>query len=145
MICFDVTFNWFVFVVKWFVVQTQNVNISIYGNQGKKLNFKNKHFKKNIIFCTLLLSGNTEIKNLNKKFRKKNKSTDVLSFPIKSYFNKNYKGDIAICYEIINLRSKKTNFNYKIYFSRFLTRDGLVASTNVKTLKRWKTGFAFCQ
>ena len=29
----------------------------------------------------------------------------------KSDFNKNYKGDIAICYEIINLRSKKTNFN----------------------------------
>ena len=34
-----------------------------------------------------------------------------MSFPIKSHFNKNYKGDIAICYEIINLRSKKTNFN----------------------------------
>ena len=30
---------------------------------------------------------------------------------LKSHFNKNYKGDIAICYEIINLRSKKTNFN----------------------------------
>ena len=34
-----------------------------------------------------------------------------MSFPIKSNFNKNYKGDIAICYEIINLRSKKTNFS----------------------------------
>ena len=34
-----------------------------------------------------------------------------MSFPIKSNLNKNYKGDIAICYEIINLRSKKTNFN----------------------------------
>ena len=52
-----------------------------------------------------------KIKKLNKRFRKKNKETDVLSFPIKSHFNKNYKGDIAICYEIINLRSKKTNFN----------------------------------
>ena len=47
----------------------------------KNLNFKEKKsFKKNI-FCTLLLSGNKEIKNLNKKFRKKNKSTDILSFP----------------------------------------------------------------
>ena len=37
----------------------------------KKLNSKNKDFKKKIIYCTLLLSGNNEIKNLNKKFRKK--------------------------------------------------------------------------
>ena len=47
----------------------------------KKINLKKKEFKKKIIYCTLLLSGNREIKNLNKKFRKKNKSTDVLSFP----------------------------------------------------------------
>ena len=46
----------------------------------KKLNLKNKKFKKNI-FCTLLLSGEKEIKFLNKKFRKKNKTTDILSFP----------------------------------------------------------------
>ena len=59
----------------------------------------------------MLLTNKTFIKKLNKRFRKKNKETDVLSFPIKSHFNKNYKGDIAICYEIINLRSKKTNFN----------------------------------
>ena len=44
---------------------------------------------------------------LNYKFRKKNKTTDVLSFPLK---NKNYIGDIAISFEIINKRSKKTNF-----------------------------------
>ncbi len=66
--------------------------------------------KKNFQF-TLLLTNKTIIKKLNKKFRKKNKETDVLSFPMKSHFNKNYKGDIVICYEIINLRSKKTNFN----------------------------------
>ena len=50
----------------------------------KKLNQKKKSFKKKIIFCSLLLSGSKEIKNLNKKFRKKNKSTDVLSFPFHS-------------------------------------------------------------
>ena len=37
----------------------------------KKLNSKVKEFKKNEIFCTLLLSGGNEIKSLNKKFRKK--------------------------------------------------------------------------
>ena len=47
------------------------------------------------------------MKNLNLKFRKKNKPTDVLSFQTK---NKVYIGDIAISYEIINKRSKKSNF-----------------------------------
>ena len=47
----------------------------------KKLNKKNKIYKNKFIFCTLLLSDNDEIKRLNKKFRKKNKVTDILSFP----------------------------------------------------------------
>ena len=54
---------------------------SIINNKIKFFNKKNKNFKKNIIICTLLLAGNKEIKKLNKKFRKKNKTTDVLSFP----------------------------------------------------------------
>ena len=72
--------------------------------------------KKNIIF-TIFLTNSLSIKKLNKKFRKQNKSTDVLSFPffsqkkIKLNKKKNiYIGDIATCYEIINFRSKKTNF-----------------------------------
>ena len=52
------------------------------------------------------------MKNLNYKFRKKNKTTDVLSFPIKIKNKKIlYVGDIAISYEIIKERSKKTNFS----------------------------------
>ena len=70
-----------------------------------------KLFKKKNFQFTLLFPNKNFIKKLNKKFRKKNKETDVLSFPLKSHFNKHYKGDIAVCYEIINLRSKKTNFN----------------------------------
>ncbi len=46
-----------------------------------KLNSVNKNLMTNNIYFTLLLSGEKDIKNLNKKFRKKNKSTDVLSFP----------------------------------------------------------------
>ena len=72
---------------------------------------KIKSLKKKNFQFTLLLTNKIIIKNLNKKFRKKNKETDVLSFPINSHFDKNYKGDIAICYEIINLRSKKTDFD----------------------------------
>ena len=35
------------------------------------LNKRNKLYKKNILTCSLLLSGSKEIKKLNKKFRKK--------------------------------------------------------------------------
>ena len=93
---------------KW---KTKIKNPNIYLKKKiKKLSSIKSLKKKNFEF-TLLLTNKTIIKNLNKKFRKKNKETDVLSFPIKSHLNKNYKGDIAICYEIINLRAKKTNFN----------------------------------
>ena len=46
-----------------------------------KFNKKFKKYKKNILFCTLVLTGSKEIRKLNKNFRKKNKTTDVLSFP----------------------------------------------------------------
>jgi len=93
---------------KW---RTKIKNPNLYLKKKiKKLSSIKSLKKKNFQF-TLLLTNKTIIKKLNKKFRKKNKETDVLSFPIKSHLNKNYKGDIAICYEIINLRSKKTNFN----------------------------------
>ena len=60
---------------------------------------------------TLLLTNNRKMKSLNNKFRKKNKVTDVLSFPFNYIFKKNsYLGDIAISYEIINRRSVKSNF-----------------------------------
>ena len=46
-----------------------------------------KFFKgKNITF-TILLTNSLNIKKLNKKFRKCNKSTDVLSFPFFSFEN----------------------------------------------------------
>ena len=68
-----------------------------------------------------MLSGSKEIKHLNKKFRKKNKSTDVLSFPFysKKELNKKFKkekevylGDI-----IINLNKLKKEFK-KIFQNR---------------------------
>ena len=41
---------------------------------------KYKFYKKNISI-SLMLSNNKNIKRLNKNFRNKNKSTDILSFP----------------------------------------------------------------
>ena len=74
--------------------------------------------KKKRLSLTILLTGNSKMKYLNKKFRNKNKTTDVLSFPnssivdLKKKINtKIYLGDIALSYEIINQRSKNSNFN----------------------------------
>ena len=92
---------------KW---KTKIKNPNLYFKKKIKKLSSVKSFKKMNFDFTLLLTNKTIIKKLNKKFRKKNKETDVLSFPLKSRLNKNYKGDIAICYEIINFRSKKTNF-----------------------------------
>ena len=85
-----------------------------YFNQKlKKISKIIKFFKeKNIIF-TILLTNSLNMKKLNKKFRNRNKPTDVLSFPsfssqnLKLIKEKNiYIGDIAVSYEIINSRSK---------------------------------------
>ena len=77
----------------------------------KKLS-KISQFKNKKQEFTIFLTNNNKIKKLNKKFRKKNKPTDVLSFPINNIYKKKfYIGDIAISFEIINKRSKFTNFN----------------------------------
>ena len=69
-------------------------------------------FKKKNQEFSILLTNRKKMKQLNYRFRKKNKATDVLSFPLREFpSNKFYIGDIAICFEIINKRSKLSNFN----------------------------------
>ena len=88
-----------------------------FSEKLKKISKIVKFFKgKNITF-TLLLTSSLNMKRLNKKFRNRNKSTDVLSFPFLSSNNLKfsrrkefYIGDVAASYEIINSRSKKNNF-----------------------------------
>ena len=64
---------------------------------------------------TIFLTNNLRMKKLNNKFRKINKPTDVLSFPLKIKKKKNiYLGDIAISYEIVNKRSKKSSFDHEL-------------------------------
>ena len=73
---------------------------------SKATSFKRKNHE-----FSILLTNNKEMKKMNHKFRKKNKTTDVLSFPTKIKNKKKlYVGDIAISFEIIEGRSKKTNF-----------------------------------
>ena len=83
----------------------------VYLNKKLKILSKAPSFKKKNHEFSLLLSNDRHMKYLNLKFRKKNKTTDVLSFPIKIRQKKSlYVGDIAISYEIVKKRSKKTNF-----------------------------------
>ena len=66
----------------------------------KKYKFSNKK-----VLFSLLLSNNKNIKKLNKNFRNKNKSTDILSFPLdkKIKIKKNtYLGDIIISYNYLD-------------------------------------------
>ena len=65
---------------------------------------KYKFLNKKVTF-TLLLSNNKNIKKLNKAFRKKNKSTDILSFPLnkKIKISKNTNlGDVIISYNYLD-------------------------------------------
>ncbi len=94
-----------------------------FKQQSKKIE-KVKFFclKKNYFF-SIMLSNSKKIKILNKKFRKKNKTTDVLSFPhynkkeLKKNIFKNkdiYLGDI-----IINLQKISYRLNKEKFFERF--------------------------
>ena len=77
----------------------------------KKFRFLNKK-----VYLTLLLSNNKNIKILNKKFRKKNKHTDILSFPSgqkTKNLKKIYLGDIIISYNYMNKPKNLTNFEFK--------------------------------
>ena len=77
----------------------------------KKFRFLNKK-----VYLTLLLSNNKNIKILNKKFRKKNKHTDILSFPSgqkTKNLKKIYLGDIIISYNYMNKPKDLSNFEFK--------------------------------
>ena len=108
------------------------VNVEIENKSWhKKINNPKKYFEKKLkkipkilkftkirnITFTILLTNSINMKKLNKKFRNKNKPTNILSFPfftlksLKLIKQKNfYVGDIAVSFEIINSHSKNNNF-----------------------------------
>ena len=92
--------------------------------KNKELFFNNicKHFPKKYkfvdkkIYFTLLLSNNKKIKILNKKFRNKNKSTDILSFPSNKKLKiskETYLGDIIISFNFMNKPKSQTDKQFK--------------------------------
>ena len=113
-----------------------NLQISKLVKQQNRYFFKTTKTKKNKITFNILLTDSLNMKRLNKKFLRKCKSTDVLSFPnyytgklylwsrkfapenlydqIDLMTNKSegiFLGDVAIDYEMINSRSKGNNFH----------------------------------
>ena len=103
------------------------------SNPQKYLNSRVKYLRNSISFVknkkinfSIQLAGNKEIKLLNKKFRKKSKSTDVLSFPynnlntLKKLKKKDiYLGDIILNYYKIKKKNFNENFN-KLWIHGFL-------------------------
>tara|TARA_B110000444_G_scaffold223996_1_gene226889 strand:- start:514 stop:981 length:468 start_codon:yes stop_codon:yes gene_type:complete len=90
----------------------------------KKIDKKLNIFKKNNFKFTLLLSGNNEVKKLNNKFRKKNKTTDILSFPfhnekILKIMMKKKKTQIYLGDIIINLSKMKSKVSDEDFFLNF--------------------------
>jgi len=86
--------------------KTKLINSSLKFIKNKKINF------------SILLAGSKEIRILNKKFSKKDKSTDVLSFPfyttadMKKFKNENvYLGDIILNFYKIDKKNFKKDFN----------------------------------
>ena len=108
------------------------INVNVFSEEkawSKKLKKKELFFKKVCSFfpkkyqfynkkvnLSLLLSNNKGTKKLNKDFRNKNKSTDVLSFPFnkKTKISKTtYVGDIIISYNFMDKPKSQNLKNFK--------------------------------
>ena len=144
------------------------ININVFSEEkawSKKLKKKELFFKKicnslpknykfpnEKVSLSLMLSNNKNIKKLNKSFRNKNKSTDVLSFPFdkkNKISKKKYLGDIIISYDFMNKpKSQGLNvFKEKLVrtfihgFLHLLGYDHIKNNDYKKMLKREKILF----
>jgi len=99
------------------------------GGYIKKINIiinkKLKKYKNKIVFFNLLLSKDNEIKKLNKKFRNKNKTTDVLSFPFYNKKQLNFRlknekeiflGDVIV--NLNKIKNKKNKFIFRVELNK---------------------------
>ena len=113
----------------------------------KKYRFINKK-----VYLTLLLSNNKEIKILNKKFRNKNKHTDILAFPFDQKIgNKKefYLGDIIISFDYMDKFKKLSNKEFqkktiKIFIHGFLHligHDHMLKKDYIKMMDEEKKNF----
>jgi probable rRNA maturation factor len=71
------------------------------------------------VHVSLLICGDTKIRELNREYRHKDKVTDVLSFPAHEDLRKNkasvkelFLGDLAICHQQTKRQAKEYNISY---------------------------------
>ena len=84
-----------------------------------KKTFQSENVESQNNYISVLLTSDDNIRELNLKYRNKNKDTNVLAFPIKeSIEQKNYIGDLAISLEKIIFESNK----YKIKKNKYLSQ-----------------------
>tara|TARA_A100001015_G_scaffold280138_1_gene342017 strand:- start:69 stop:572 length:504 start_codon:yes stop_codon:yes gene_type:complete len=89
---------------------------------SKTMNFFSKVIEKTInknILASFLLTDDNNVRILNYKWRKKNRSTNVLSFPINSFLKEDkyfFIGDIVLSYETILKECKKRKITFKDHF-----------------------------
>ena len=76
---------------------------------------------------SILLTSNKEIKKLNKKYRRINKMTNVLAFPMNDRLSENRKmlGDIVISLEAIIIEARKYKISRRKYLCK-MTIHGLL-------------------
>ncbi len=126
------------------------------SNPAKYLKDKVKFINSSILFnkkyinFSILLAGNKEIKMLNNKFRKKNKTTNILSFPFykrneikKKIKNEDriYLGDIILNFYKIKKKTRKNEFEKefnKLWIHGFLHLLGYQHDTNKNFYKMRK-------
>ena len=103
------------------IIKPNNYITKRLNKLSKLSQFKNKKQE-----FTIFLTNNNKIKKLNKKFRKKDKSTDVLSFPfytnteIRNLKNRNvYLGDVILNFYKIDKKNFKKDFN-RLWIHGFL-------------------------
>ncbi len=78
----------------------------------------NKILKKDYLLSVVFLSKK-EIQQVNKKYRKKDKPTDVLSFENKeSDFPDKFIGEIMICPDVVRENAKEYKVSYKTELKR---------------------------
>ena len=71
--------------------------------------------EKSKLILSIVLVNKNKIKELNKKYRKKNRPTDVLSF-----LYSEQEGEIVLCSEIIRENAKKFSSTFKKELKRIL-------------------------
>lgn len=79
---------------------------------------------------SIALVSSLKIKELNRKYRKKNKPTDVLSFeeinePIISKKNKSFLGEVIICPAEVGKNAKEFKSDFRVELARILVHGVL--------------------